>query len=427
MGRKRKRHNQNQGHKKRHEKEKYWINDCKSSKDGNYDFCLWITRSYLSDNYQQLHASDSLTECESDAHILSEKDLAHRISTPTQNAYIVDQRAGVPFNSQADTTSKVTVLSAPRIEERSLKPSIRIRRTGSADKPLDVSSNEHFSLLANGDCGDGICNPYRQTEVADKYWAQRKRLFTKFDKGCKLDRDGWFSVTPEIIANHIAQKMFHGHHDDKAIVLDAFAGVGGNSIAFALRPEVSLVICVDIDESRLCFAANNCLVYDIPREKIVFILADAMDVLARYKSGALASCLQHLSTKESPVHRKRFSADYHGYRYGGVELLPEKLDAIFLSPPWGGMDYGKLGRQGYSLSCIHLGKEIDGDDILMAATQAACPDEKNIAYFLPRNLNGFSVGKSLYKAGFDVCWMEQNVVNMKLKTICVYTKLAMVP
>lgn len=50
-------------------------------------------------------------------------------------------------------------------------------------------------------------NPYPKDQVADKYWAQRRRLFTRYDKGIELDKEGWYSVTPEAIANHIAKRV----------------------------------------------------------------------------------------------------------------------------------------------------------------------------------------------------------------------------
>jgi trimethylguanosine synthase len=43
--------------------------------------------------------------------------------------------------------------------------------------------------------------------VADKYWAQRKRFFSKFDDGIKLDKESWYSVTPESIAGHTARRV----------------------------------------------------------------------------------------------------------------------------------------------------------------------------------------------------------------------------
>ncbi|XP_044280020.1 trimethylguanosine synthase isoform X4 [Varanus komodoensis] len=65
-----------------------------------------------------------------------------------------------------------------------------------------------------------------------KYWAQRYRLFSRFDEGIQLDREGWFSVTPEKIAEHIAERVKQSFKYD--IIVDAFCGVGGNAIQFAL-------------------------------------------------------------------------------------------------------------------------------------------------------------------------------------------------
>ena len=45
----------------------------------------------------------------------------------------------------------------------------------------------------------------RAVDVHAKYWDQRYRLFSRFDKGVKMDAESWYSVTPESIAQHIAQ------------------------------------------------------------------------------------------------------------------------------------------------------------------------------------------------------------------------------
>lgn len=58
-------------------------------------------------------------------------------------------------------------------------------------------------------------------------FSQRKRYFTLYDEGCLLDEEGWYSVTPELIATQIAERCRCD------TILDAFCGVGGNAIAFA--------------------------------------------------------------------------------------------------------------------------------------------------------------------------------------------------
>ena len=39
-----------------------------------------------------------------------------------------------------------------------------------------------------------------------KYWVQRYMLFSRYDDGVLLDREGWFSVTPEVLATHLAAR-----------------------------------------------------------------------------------------------------------------------------------------------------------------------------------------------------------------------------
>ena len=88
-----------------------------------------------------------------------------------------------------------------------------------------------------------------------RYYMQRYSYFSKFDQGILMDRgecyichanpmsfiyssysiyvslEGWFSVTPEGIARHIAQRC------QSDVVIDAFCGCGGNAIQFALTCE----------------------------------------------------------------------------------------------------------------------------------------------------------------------------------------------
>lgn len=39
-----------------------------------------------------------------------------------------------------------------------------------------------------------------------KYWQQRYSLFSRFEEGILMDEEGWYSVTPEVIAAHHASK-----------------------------------------------------------------------------------------------------------------------------------------------------------------------------------------------------------------------------
>lgn len=50
-----------------------------------------------------------------------------------------------------------------------------------------------------------------------------------------MDEEGWFSVTPELIAGH------HALRCDGDIIIDCFTGVGGNAIQFAQRWMLNLL------------------------------------------------------------------------------------------------------------------------------------------------------------------------------------------
>ncbi|KAM6141479.1 trimethylguanosine synthase [Phoenicopterus ruber ruber] len=205
-----------------------------------------------------------------------------------------------------------------------------------------------------------------------KYWAQRYRLFSRFDEGIKLDREGWFSVTPEKIAEHIAIRVSQSFNCD--IIVDAFCGVGGNAIQFALTSK--RVIAIDIDPEKLSLARHNAEVYGVA-DQIEFVCGDFM---------VLAADLQ--------------------------------ADVVFLSPPWGGPDYATaeifdiqtmICPDGYPFKVTHrrgcnfqLSKKITN----------------NIVYFLPRNADIDQVA-SLAGPGGKV-EIEQNFLNNKLKTITAY-------
>lgn len=187
-----------------------------------------------------------------------------------------------------------------------------------------------------------IPNPYDESICHDKYWAQRRRLFSRFDQGIKLDSEGWYSVTPEIIADHCAHRvaemsaaMKKQHHDEGIVILDAFCGCGGNSIAFGKIPShlISKVVCVDTDRSKLIKAAYNASIYDIPRDKLVFVECNSTFILQHcYKDGQFVldqpaqTMPQHMPSPVVP-------GVYSGYQLGGLDMLPLRIDAVFMDPP----------------------------------------------------------------------------------------------
>nr|XP_044998796.1 trimethylguanosine synthase isoform X2 [Jaculus jaculus] len=235
------------------------------------------------------------------------------------------------------------IADAPQIES---KAKIKTKKKKNKNKKI------------NGLPPEIACDP----ELA-KYWAQRYRLFSRFDDGIKLDREGWFSVTPEKIAEHIAGRVAQAFTCD--IVVDAFCGVGGNTIQFALTGK--RVIAIDIDPDKIDLARNNAEVYGIA-DNIEFICGDFL---------LLAPCL--------------------------------KADVVFLSPPWGGPDYATS-----ETFDIRTMMSPDGFEIFRLSQKIT----NNIVYFLPRNADIDQVA-SLAGPGGQV-EIEQNFLNNKLKTITAY-------
>ncbi|KAF9454476.1 S-adenosyl-L-methionine-dependent methyltransferase [Macrolepiota fuliginosa MF-IS2] len=205
-------------------------------------------------------------------------------------------------------------------------------------------------------------------EHLKKYFSQRTRFFSLYDKppGCLLDEEGWYSITPERIADQIAERCRCD------VILDAFCGVGGNTIAFAKTCE--RVIALDTNSTRLALARHNAQIYGVA-DRIEFIQADYISFARAY--------LLPSSSSSPPISTSPQSV-----------LLPNKrrkIDAVFLSPPWGGPTYltgpnGEAETTGvdnhptYSLSAI---QPIHGKD-LFTLTRQITP---NIAYYLPRNTN----------------------------------------
>ena len=200
------------------------------------------------------------------------------------------------------------------------------------------------------------------------------------------------------------------------VVLDAFCGCGGNAIAFAQRPEVSLVVCIDTDLSRLQMAAKNASIYGIERSKLLFVHDNAVRILGLYSDGALINDAQSVSGDVK-------STSLHGYTFGST--LPNRINCIFLSPPWGGSEYQDIGKGHFQVK-THISvrdsedKSVNGQELLQMAAEAVKP----IVLFLPRNLNGIAMGRSALQAGYTgSIELEKNVLNDKLKTITAYLGL----
>ena len=227
----------------------------------------------------------------------------------------------------------------------------------------DETHSEESSITAEGSGEKSLNTTENESNPPDqslaKYWHQRYRLFSLYDEGIKMDDEAWFSVTPERIAKHIA------HRCRCDLIIDAFCGVGGNSIQFAFTCE--RVIAIDIDPVKVELARHNARIYGV-EDRIEFIVGDYM------------------------------------------KLAPTLCaDVVFLSPPWGGPAYSDA-----AVFDLQTMIPMDGFKIFDLSRQIT----ENIAYFVPKNTNIEQL-TSLADVGGKV-EIEQNLLNKRVKTITAY-------
>ncbi|XP_050365714.1 uncharacterized protein LOC126784284 [Argentina anserina] len=255
---------------------------------------------------------------------------------------IMHSESGVP------TTTELQMISNSAVVKRKKK----VRRIRSHRK----FHNENEEVLA-----EGLLKEF-STDIG-KYWCQRYLLFSRYDDGIKMDEEGWFSVTPEALARHHAQRCGCG------IIIDCFTGVGGNAIQFA---QISKhVTAIDIDPTRIDYAQHNAAIYGVD-ERIDFIKGDFFHLASRLKA-----------------------------------------DTVFLSPPWGGPDYAR--EETYDI--MTMLKPHDGCFLFNTAKQVA----SNIVMFLPRNVDINQLAElSLSGTPPWSLEVEKNFVNGKLKGVTAY-------
>ena len=189
------------------------------------------------------------------------------------------------------------------------------------------SEMEQLNSLAGAAAAAAASDPSLRS-----YHAQRYRYFRRFDEGVWLDRESWFSVTPERIAAHQAMRLAAG---GAVMAVDGFCGAGGNAIALAAVFE--RVLAVDMDPVKIALARHNAQLHGVA-ERITFVCADFM-ALAPFLAAA------------------------------------EDGAAVFLSPPWGGPDAMK--QRVFDVEAMPV--------TASACFKAARRISPHIALFLPRH------------------------------------------
>ena len=165
-----------------------------------------------------------------------------------------------------------------------------------------------------------------------RYWQQRYTIFPYYDDGVHLTHDAWYGVTPEPVATRIARDLPELVHDGKTTLVDLFAGVGANTIAFALSGRWDHIIAIERDAATLACAQHNAQLYGVS-EFITWVHGDNFDFLHALQS------------------------DYDSLD-DGLQIDVTKT-VLFGSPPWGGPGYRTdnvfdlSGMEPYNLDKMH--------------------------------------------------------------------------
>ncbi|SPO22787.1 related to TGS1 - trimethyl guanosine synthase [Ustilago trichophora] len=270
--------------------------------------------------------------------------------------------------------------SAPHNVTTSSTPTHNLNLNLSAYHPdLDLSNlpstslSEYSSLLPQ--C---LVHPTQFPPSMRKYWHHRFSLFSLYSCGILLDEQSWYSVTPESVAFRIAKRCA----SDK-VVVDLFAGAGGNAIQFAMTC-AGRVFAIEVDEVKVRLGRWNAKVYGVS-DRITYIQGDSIELL---------DTIREWRDQKDKVGTEGKHEDDHVWN--GIKASDlEDVEAVFLSPPWGGVDYAaqpiptyhntdttSSSTSTYSLDSI---QPINGITLFTRVHHAF--QTPNIAYYLPRNTN----------------------------------------
>lgn len=127
-------------------------------------------------------------------------------------------------------------------------------------------------------------------------------------------------ISASLIAQHVA-------NTGTRVLIDCFAGVGGNTIAFAKSGKWDIIIAIEESEAVMKCAKHNAEIYGVA-DKISWCLGDSFDVLDKYSE------------------------------------LRESETVIFASPPWGGKSVHPACYKIVWLSNLCLNQVPDTEQIL---------------------------------------------------------------
>jgi len=250
---------------------------------------------------------------------------------------------GTLFCTSPNDGSYVVLLTGDPQQKAYLVQSDRVK---SIVEEQTKETNKRFKFLAMNQDQPQVAAP---SGIPAEAWRRRYFLFSKFDEGIRMDAESWYSVTPEPIAQHIAERCRCN------LILDACCGAGGNAIHFAQT--CNHVIACEVSPERIMLAQANARIYRVD-DRIEFLLGNVMDFMK--------------------------------------SLPADSVDVVFLSPPWGGPEYkhtsgfslaDQVTLYGPAQSTHH-----DGIDLFIEARRVA---RLGVAYYLPRTCSLASLHREL--------------------------------
>ncbi|VDO11363.1 unnamed protein product [Rodentolepis nana] len=189
----------------------------------------------------------------------------------------------------------------------------------------------------------------RDPSVA-RWWKRRFDLFWRFDEGIKMDKESWYIVTPEEVARRQAEICTSN------VVVDAYAGAGGNTIQFAQKCQ--FVIGIDNNLERLSSILQpNTRVYGV-KSRVDCICGDVTGVLRALRTESISA-----------------------------------IDTVFMSPPWGGPGYTKCSRLPPGSSSWNKRRR---SEIILEEMTNPCSEIFDIDGQIPTLVDAVSAAKNLF-------------------------------
>ena len=258
--------------------------------------------------------------------------------------------------------------------------------------------------------------PYRDTNLG-KYFKNRGWLWTHeiYERGIKMDDDMWFSVTPFELAKHHARRLLALESSETKsssisvssrsgsrrgpgrLVLDGFAGVGGDAAALAFAG--ARVVAVDLSLPRLEAARHNAGLFFVDGSPPSSSISSS-DVCGEQKEGEDEKEEELQQRGKEPGGGEKKGEHIQQHQEGLFDIVTGdffsvaprmRVDCVFMSPPWGGPGYSGGTKSDSGESFFRVTDDIGGlgvgvSALLVAAASALAPAAPlDVAIFLPRS------------------------------------------